>query len=438
MSHATLHRRNVYIVDGLRTPFLKFRGNPGAFSASDLAMQVCRVLINRQIFASADFSEVITGCVMPQATEANISRVIGLRAGIPMHVPAMTVQRNCASGLQALDTASINIHAGASQLTLAGGTEAMSHAPLLCSKELTQWLAHYYQAKGLEEKFLQFLKLKPHYLKLTPSLKQGLVDPVVDLSMGQTAENLAYRFNISRQAMDEFSILSHQRVALAQENGYFEKEILSVYDYNGNVYSADDGLRRDTSLEKLAQLKPQFDPRFGMVTAGNSSQVSDGAAFLILADAKTVKKYQLPVLARLVDVTWAGVDPAEMGIGPVPAIATLLHRHKLKLSDIDLWEINEAFAAQILAVKAALSSAQYCQEFLGMSHAIGDIDPACLNVDGGAIAIGHPVGASGARLALHMVHALTRTQKNRGIVSLCIGGGQGGAMLIERISEITE
>jgi acetyl-CoA C-acetyltransferase len=204
-----------------------------------------------------------------------------------------------------------------------------------------------------------------------------------------------------------------------------------LFSERGQFAEADDGVRRDTTLEKLGKLKPFFDKQFGDVTAGNSSQVTDGAAVLLLASQAAVDKYQLPVLARIVDVAWAGNDPAEMGLGPVHAVAKLLRQTEKKLSDIDYWELNEAFAAQVLGCLAAFDSETYCREFLGLTAALGEIDPAKLNVDGGAIALGHPVGASGARISLQLAKILQRNQAHYGIATLCIGGGQGGAMLLE-------
>ena len=195
-------------------------------------------------------------------------------------------------------------------------------------------------------------------------------------------------------------------------------------------------MRRDSSMEKLATLPAFFDKKFGSVTAGNSSQISDGAALLILASKDAVQKYHLPVLARIVDVQWAGVEPAEMGLGPVYAVNKLLQRQQLKMDDIDFWEINEAFAAQVLACVAAWESDTYCKEHLGLSSALGKLDRSKLNVDGGAIAIGHPVGASGARIALHLAEVLKRNKAKKGIATICIGGGQGGAMLLENVSEV--
>ncbi len=428
-------KRDVYVVDGLRTPFLKAKGKPGPFSASDLAVNAGRELLARQPFAPSELGEVVLGCMMPSPDEANIARLVALRLGCGKSVPAWTVQRNCASGMQALDSAIKDIATGRHDLVLAGGTEAMSRAPLLFNNKMVNWLSGLWAAKTPTAKLQQFTHFRPGFLAPVIALLRGLTDPVVNLSMGQTAENVAYRFNITREEMDEFALTSHQRAATAQENNYFS-DVTPAFGYNGDYAVSDDGVRRDTSMEKLASLKPIFDKKFGNVTAGNSSQVTDGAALLLLASKDAVKKYKLPVLARLVDTEWAGLDPAEMGLGPIYASTSLLKRYNLRMDEIDFWEINEAFAAQVLGCLAAWEDEQYCREFLGLSGAFGKLDKERLNIDGGAIALGHPVGASGARIVLRLIDVLKRQNAKRGVATLCIGGGQGGAMLIENVSAV--
>ncbi len=431
----TSNLRDVYIVDGARTPFLKAKGKPGPFSASDLAVRAGRELLQRQPFTAKDFDEVIVGCVNPSADEQNIARIVALRLGCGDAVPAFTVQRNCASGMQSLDSAAKDIALGRANLVLAGGTEAMSRAPLLFNDDMTNWFAGVMTARNWKAKLKEWIQFRPRFLKPEIALLRGLRDPIVNLSMGQTAENLAYRFHITRTQMDEFALTSHQRVISAQDDNYFT-DVETIYADNGNFFQQDDGVRADTTLEKLATLKPIFDKTFGTVTAGNSSQVTDGAAMLILASKDAVQKYRLPVLAKIVDVAWAGVDPAEMGLGPVYAAHKLLKKQQRDFSSIDYWEINEAFAAQVLGCVAAFENDEYCRKFLGTNGAIGTLDPSRLNVDGGAIALGHPVGASGARIVLHLANILRRQNAKSGVASICIGGGQGGAMLIENVSEV--
>ncbi|MGD2112664.1 MAG: acetyl-CoA C-acetyltransferase [Gammaproteobacteria bacterium] len=423
--------RPVYVIDGSRTPFLKARGRPGPFTAADLAVAAGRALLARQPFAPADLDEVILGCVNPGPDEANIGRVAALRLGCGDRVPAWTVQRNCASGLQSIDSAAQNIAAGRSSLVLAGGVEAMSHAPVMLGKAMVGWLAGWSRARTPGARLKALGALRPAFFKPVIALLRGLTDPVVGLSMGQTAEILAHRFDISRPDMDGFALRSHQRLAAAQQSGHLG-EIEVVYDSRGNYYEHDDGLRAQSTLEELARLRPVFDKPDGKVTAGNSAQITDGAAWVLLASEELVARHDLPVLGRLIDSQWAGLDPAQMGLGPAYAMAPVLMRHRLEVSDIDYWEINEAFAAQVLACLAAWQDTAFCRDELGREAAFGAIDQERLNVDGGAVAIGHPVGASGARLVVHLLQTLQREKARRGMASLCIGGGQGGALLIER------
>lgn len=424
----------VYIVDGSRTPFLKARGKTGPFPAADLAVQAGQALMMRQNFEADAFDEVIMGCVMPSANEANIARIIALRLGCGDSVPAWTVQRNCASGMQALDCAALNIVTGRSHLVLAGGVEAMSRAPVLLNDMMVDWLGDFSRAKSLMDKIKALSKLRGKHLKPIIGLICGLTDPVVGLNMGQTAEILAHKFKISRNSMDSYSVESHHRLANAQDNGFLD-EIETIYDNKGKFYNADDGLRRDSDMASMAKLKPVFDRKFGKVTAGNSAQVTDGAAMLILASEKAVKDHKLPVLGKIIDSHWAALDPSQMGLGPAHAMAPLLTRNKLAIDDVDYWEINEAFATQVLSCVEAWKDEEYCKTQLGLKKALGEIPYERLNVDGGGISIGHPVGASGARIVLHLLKVLKRNNAKRGMASLCIGGGQGGAMLIETVTE---
>ena len=423
----------VYIVDGARTPFLKARNGPGPFAAADLAVQAGRALLVRQRFAPDELSEVILGCASPSPDEVNIARVAALRMGCGSRVPAWTVMRNCASGMQAIDSAIANIQCGRAELVLAGGVDALSHAPLLYNRAMVQWFSGMMQSRTLGQKIGMFARLKPGAL-FSPviGIMKGLTDPMVGLLMGQTAENLAWKFGISRQAMDEYSVSSHQRATQARGAGH-SGEIIPLVDSKATVYVEDDGVRPDSNIEGLAKLKPFFDKKYGRVTPGNSSQITDGAAWLILASAAAVEKWNLQPLGCIADTQWAGLDPAQMGLGPVHAATPILQRQGLALDDIDAWEINEAFAAQVLACRAAWMSDEYCREQLGLPGALGEVPDNRLNVDGGAIALGHPVGASGARIVLHLLHVLRAKQQRRGIASICIGGGLGGAMLVETL-----
>jgi acetyl-CoA C-acetyltransferase len=427
----------VYIVDGARTPFLKSKNRPGPFSAADLATQAGRTLLVRQGFAPQDLDEVILGCAAPSVDEVNIGRVAALRMGCGQKVPGWTVMRNCASGMQALDSGISNILAGKSQLVLAGGVDALSRAPLLYGDKMVLWFSDMAATKTTGQRLAQFAKL-PFKSLLAPviGIMKGLTDPMVGLLMGQTAENLAHRFGITRAQMDAFSVRSHQRVAKAQAEGRLAPgggEVEALYDAKGKAYSLDDGVRSDASVESLAKLKPFFDRKYGNVTPGNSSQITDGAAWLILASEDAVQKFGLSPMGRIVDSQWAGLDPAQMGLGPVHAATPILKRHHLGLNDLDYWEINEAFAAQVLGCLAAWKDGKYCKEELQLDGAMGELDENRLNVDGGAVALGHPVGASGARIVLHLLKTLKRTGKKKGMASICIGGGLGGAMLVEAL-----
>jgi acetyl-CoA C-acetyltransferase len=427
--------KKVYVVDGARTPFLKAKGKLGPFSGGDLAVGCGRPLLARQSFSPTEFDEVIVGAAMPSADEANIGRVVSLRLGCGDKVPAWTVMRNCASGMQALDSAYVNILAGKSHLVLAGGCDAMSHAPLLYGPKMVNWLADWYAAKSFGQRAGVAVQFRLAYLAPVIAILKGLTDPIVKLTMGQTAEIVAKRFGITRQMMDEFAAESHQKVLAGRAAGHYG-EIEPLIDSAGNVYKEDDGVRTDSTPERLAKLRPVFDKTYGNVTAGNSSQVTDGAAMLILASEEAVAKHNLKPLGAISDSQWSALDPAEMGLGPVHAITPMLQRNGLGLNDLDALEINEAFAAQALGCLAAWESEAYCQEKLGLDSTalakFGKFDRTKFNVDGGAIAIGHPIGASGARVVLHALKVLERTGGKRAAASLCIGGGQGGAMLLER------
>jgi acetyl-CoA C-acetyltransferase len=421
----------VCIVDGSRTPFIKSRNVPGPFAAADLAVYAARPLLARQPFAATDLDEVILGCIMPSPDEANIGRVVSLRLGCGEQVPAWTVQRNCGSGMQAIDSGVRDIQSGRAELVLAGGTEAMSRAPLLFGNAMATWLGNLNMARSLGARLRVASRFRPALLKPVIALIKGLTDPVCGLNMGQTAEVVAHRFGISRERMDEYAARSHLRLHAAHQ-GRKLPEIETIYDADGNYYDHDDGVRQDSSAEKLAKLKPAFDREFGRVTPGNSSQITDGAAWVLLASPAAVERHGLEVMGRIIDSEWAGLDPAEMGLGPVHAMTPIMQRQQLGIADVDYWEINEAFAAQVLGCLAAWQDDAYCREHLGLAAPMGAIPEDRLNVDGGAIALGHPVGTSGARIVLHLCHVLAQRNGRRGMAALCIGGGQGGAMLIER------
>ena len=418
----------VYVIDGARTPFIKSRNTPGPFSASDLAVGAGRALLLRQRFTPDQLDEVILGCAAPSVDETNIGRVVALRLGCGHSVPGWTVMRNCASGMQAIDSALANIQSGRSNLVLAGGVDALSRAPLLFSDGAVKWLSQWFAARSAGERVRLIPRFKLRHLKPVIGLLKGLTDPVVGINMGQTAEHLAHRFNITREAMDAYATASHHRAAQSQN---LRDEIVPLVGPDGRVYDHDDGVRADSSIEALARLKPVFDRQWGNITAGNSSQVSDGAAWLLLASETAVERLGLEPIGKIIDTQWAGLDPVQMGLGPVYAATPILHRHGLSLNDVDAWEINEAFAAQVLACLAAWQDARFCHDELGAYAPYEPLDASRLNIDGGAIAIGHPVGASGARIVMHLLKTLHQRGGGVGMAAICIGGGQGGAMLVE-------
>jgi acetyl-CoA C-acetyltransferase len=425
--------RPVYIIDGSRTPFIKARGRPGPFTPVDLAVACGKPLLLRQPFPPDAFDEVILGCVNVIADEMNPARVAALRLGMGEAMTAFTVQINCGSGMQSIDTAYQYIREGHSDLILAGGAEALSHAPLVFRRSAVEWYARMFGARNVWSRLKAFAGFRPSFFTPVIGLERGLTDPVVELNMGQTAEILAHLFHISRRDADEYAVESQHRLARAQEEKWFEGELEPLFGRDGKIYDHDDGVRPDSTVEKLAELKPAFERPYGKVTPGNSSQITDGASWVILASEAAVKEHGLKPRAVIVDSQWSALDPSIMGLGPVLCATAILRRHGLALGDIGLWELNEAFAAQVLACLAAWEDDTFCREVLRLRGPAGRIERDELNVDGGAIGLGHPVGASGNRIVLHLVNAMKRLGVKQGIATECIGGGQGGAMLIETV-----
>lgn len=423
--------RPVYLVDGARTPFLKARGTPGPFTPVDLAVECGRPLLTRQPFDRRALDLVILGCVNVLQDEMNPARVAALRLGLGADMVAFTMQINCGSGMQSIDTAYRYVRDGSHDMILAGGTEALSHAPLVLRQSAVEWFGEMAQAKDIMDKAKALTGLRPEFFKPILGLERGLTDPITTLNMGQTAEILAHRFGIDRTAADTYAMQSHHRLAQAQKKNWLDDEVMPAFSKDGTVHEHDDGVRPDSDLDGLAKPKPAFEPPYGKVTPGNSSQITDGASWVIVASEAAVENYGLTPLARIVDSQWAALDPSVMGLGPVLASTPIVTRHDLGLDDIDLWEINEAFAAQVLACLAAWEDDAFCRDVLELDGAFGRIDPDRLNIDGGAISLGHPVGTSGNRIVLHLANALKRRGKVRGIATECIGGGQGGALLLE-------
>ena len=425
-----MSEERLVIVDGIRTPFCKMGTELTSLGADELGCITVNALLTRTGIDPALIDEVIFGCVAQPADAMNIARVISLRAGIPKSVPAFTVHRNCASGFEAITQAREKLCSGRGSIFVVGGTESMSNIPLLFNSSAVKKFSKLARAKTLIERFNALAVFRPSDFKPRIGLQLGLTDPVCGLNMGETAEVLAREFKISRAAQDEFSLQSHQRAAAARDK--LAGEICPVFQ-NGNAITKDNGIRENQSLEALAKLKPQFDRENGTVTAGNASQITDGAVALLVMGEQRAKELGFAPLGILAGYAYAGCDPARMGLGPVFAIARAEEQTRLTLADADIIEINEAFAAQVLAVIQCATSEEFAQKNLHRDKPLGEISPARLNVNGGAIALGHPVGATGARLVLTALKELKRRNARRALVSLCVGGGQGAALWLERI-----
>ena len=425
----------LYIVDGIRTPFTKAGTQFTNLSAVELGRTAVNALLANTGIAPDSIDEVIIGCVGQPADAANLSRVIALRAGIPESVPAITVHRNCASGFEAITQASEKIAAGRGEIFLVGWSESMSQIPLFFSHTAAKKFSALARSKTPVQRVSNLLKFRPSDFKPRVGLILGLNDPVCGLNMGETGEVLSREFKITREEQDKFSVHSHQKAFAAQDR--LQEEICPVYLSQSNSGTAyvdrDNGLRENQSLEALGKLRPVFDRRTGTVTAGNASQITDGAAFLLVMTENACHRLGLTPLGKLIGYEYAGCDPERMGLGPVFAIDRVEKKLGLSLKDADLIEINEAFAAQVLAVMQAAKSQDFCQKHLKRDFALGEISEEILNVNGGSIALGHPVGATGTRLVLTALKELKRRKAKRALVSLCVGGGQGGALWLENI-----
>jgi len=393
-----------------------------------------REAIERAEVDPAEIDEVVVGNIAGPADAANVGRVISLMAKVPRHVPAFTVNRNCASGIESIVEASYRIQAGHADVVVAGAVESMSRIPLLFPDAAQDLWTDLARARGGFAKLGVATRFRPRHFKPVIALMLGLTDPISELNMGETAEVLAREFGISRDEQDAFALRSHRLAAAAWSEGRMEQEVVPVPIPPRYTEAAehDNGIRENQSMEALTRLRPVFDRRYGSVTAGNSSQITDGAAALVLASAEAAHHRGLPVLGRIRSWGFAGCDPARMGLGPVLATPVALRRAGgLSLEHMELIEINEAFAAQVLACFKAFGSRGFCERHLG-SGPVGTPDPERVNVNGGAIALGHPVGASGGRLVLTLLQEMTRRDASLGLATLCVGGGQGAAMVLER------
>ena len=425
-------RPRMVIVDGVRTPFCKMGTALASLAPDDLGRIAVKALLKRTGIDPAIVDEVIMGCVGQPADAANVSRVIALRAGIPHQVPAVTVNRNCASGCEAITQACEKMAAGVGEIFIVGGTESMSQYPLLFKQRTAMKFGRLAKAKTFGQRVGAMAAFRPADFAPRISLKLGLTDPVCDLNMGETAELVGRESGVTRDMADVFSLESHRRAVAAGER--LAEEITPVYappKYE-KVVQEDVGPRAEQSMEALAKLRPVFDRRTGTVTAGNASQITDGAVALLVMSEEKANELGYQPLGVLTGYAYAGCDPARMGLGPVYAIAKAEKLLGLGVADADLVEINEAFAVQVLGCLDKATSDEFGKKELGRDGPLGEIPREILNVNGGAIALGHPVGCTGSRLALTVLKEMARRNAKRGLVSLCVGGGQGAALWFER------
>ncbi|KAA3609538.1 MAG: acetyl-CoA C-acyltransferase [Planctomycetota bacterium] len=429
---------SVVLAAGLRSPWVRAGGVFRGENAAHLGARLGRELLARTGVDPATLDEVIVGSVGPPHDQANVARVIGLRAGVPWQVPARTVARNCASGIEAVTTAISEIGSGQGSLYLCMGVEVMSGYPLLFGDKMTNLFAGLMKARSLPQTLGTMTKFRPSFLKPRVALLEGLTDPTTGLIMGKTAEVLARDFHISREEADDFACQSHLKAKVARDKGRFKREILPHLPLRarkdkGSVQH-DDGIRDDQNMKSLGKLRPYFEKPDGIVTVGNSCGITDGACALLITTEEKARELGLKPLAKIRSAAWAGLDPARMGLGPVFATAKALDQAGCTMKDIGTVELNEAFAAQVLACARAFDSAEFARKHLHRDQAVGELDLTKTNVNGGAIALGHPVGATGARLLLTTAHEMEVGNHELGLATLCIGGGQGGAVILERMA----
>ncbi|HYT60052.1 MAG TPA: thiolase family protein [Haliangiales bacterium] len=432
-----MRTERLVIVDGVRTPFCKSGGDLARLGADELGRVAVNALLTRTGLDPGRIDEVIFGCVGQPFDAANVARVIALRAGIPEQVPAVTVHRNCASGCEALTQAYEKMVAGRGSVFVVGGAESMSQIPLLFRQSAAEKFAALSKSRTFVQKFRALASFRPSDFQPRIGLLLGLTDPVCGLNMGETAEVLAREFGVTREEQDAFALESHRRAVAARDK--LGEEICPVFPADsaaGTPPSAivqDNGPRANQTLQALAKLKPVFDRKTGTVTAGNASQITDGAVALLAMSESKAGELGFTPLGYLAGYSYAGCDPARMGLGPVFAIHRAEALTGLTLADADLIEINEAFAAQALAVLKGMESEKFVRKVLRRDTPLGSVPREKLNVNGGAIALGHPVGATGARLVLTSLKELKRRKAKRALVSLCVGGGQGAALWLEAL-----
>lgn len=423
-------KERIAVIEGVRTPFCKANGALKDTEADDLGAFVIQELLARTGIDPGSIDECIFGNVIQPPHATNIARVLAVKGGIPEHVPALTVNRNCASGMEAIITACRKIRVGEGEIYVVGGAESMTHFPLLFRKQMREWLLKVSKARSFGAKLKLLGSFRPSFL--APEMPK-IADPLVGLTMGQTAEVLSREFHVTREEQDEFALASQKRASKARKDKIFSEEIVPIplAPKFAKIQEEDDGPRSDQTLKGLQKLRPVFDKLTGSVTAGTSSQITDGAAALLIMKESRAKELGLKPIGYLLEDAVAGVEPERMGLGPAFATSKLLLKTGKSLEEFDLIEINEAFAAQVLSVVKALASDDFAKKELKRDKACGLIDKEKLNVNGGAIALGHPLGASGARLVLTLIKELNRTGKKFGLATLCVGGGQGQAIAVE-------
>lgn len=441
--------RDVVIVEGVRTPFAKSGSVLKKVHPADLGKVALKELIARSNLDVNLVEEVIIGNTGNPVDSVNISRVVALSAGIPQKTSAYTVHRNCASALESISQGFDKIRSGMVDVVVAGGTESMSQMPTLLPPKIQGIFDKLFTAKGpgqalpllwsLLKADLKQIKalltgnMKDDYFPVI-SIMKGLTDPFVGINMGQTAEILAKEWGLSREEQDRFALRSHQLASAAMKNGRFKEEIAPVFlapDYK-EVISEDVGPRDTQTMEALAKLKPFFDKQTGTITAGNACPITDGAAMVLLMSREKAQALGYKPVAKIVSYGFAGLEPERMGLGPVYSTPVALKRAGLTMKDIGLVELNEAFAAQVMACQKAFDSHSFAREKLGLSEKIGEVSNDILNPNGGAIALGHPVGATGTRLVVTLMKEMKHKKVQYGLATLCIGGGQGGAMILEQ------
>ena len=426
--------RDVVVVAGVRTPFVRAGTVLRGVGAVELGRTAVRELVERAEIDPESLDELVVGNIAGPADAANVARVIGLEAKLPQKVPAFTVSRNCASGIESVVEAAYRIRSGDADLVVAAAVESMSRIPFLFGEDAQDLWTSIAREKSAVNRIGRFVRFRPRHFKPVIALELGLTDPVSGLNMGETAEVLAREFAILREEQDAFALRSHKLAAAAWNEGRMQGEVVPVpvpprYEETAD---RDNGIRENQSPEALAKLRPVFDRRFGTVTAGNSSQITDGAVALLLASGERARALGLPALGKIRSWGFAGCDPARMGLGPVLATPIALRRAGgLTMARMERVEINEAFAAQVLACMKAFDSRAFCEANLG-TGALGAPPPDRVNLNGGAIALGHPVGASGGRLILTILREMARANVSLGLVTLCVGGGQGAAVVVER------